>query len=299
MANKKISDFTAWTQSLTALWEVEDGGNAYQVTIAQIQAAAQNLPALTANEAPGYDDFIAHWNAGAAAARTTKLRNLPGVNPRNYYRYFHDFPASGGGSLGEGLAATAIGTGAICSNIVGSEAGAFGIARCETGTTTTGYANIGLQGILAVGGARFRQRIRARIAAVSDATDTYVLRHGFGNTSGTEWTDGIGWRYTHSVNAGWWLCFCRSGGTETTADAGVGPTVGSTGNWQALDIEVNAAGTSVSFYVNDALVATITATIPTVGLGLRLGQIVKSAGTTNRTVDIDLVDIFGVFTAAR
>jgi hypothetical protein len=61
------------------------------------------------------------------------------------------------------------------------------------------------------------------------------------------------------------------------------------GGWDTLRIEVNAAGTSVAFFVDGVQVATHTANIPT-GTARAFGAgwlLIKSLGTTARTVDAD------------
>lgn len=71
--------------------------------------------------------------------------------------------------------------------------------------------------------------------------------------------------------------------------------------WYKLGIEVNAAGTSVAFYIDGTLVATHTATIPTAS-GREtsvMSLLIKSVGTTSRTVDVDYINAVAELTTAR
>jgi hypothetical protein len=185
-----------------------------------------------------------------------------------------------------GFLATQAGTGAAAS-AGQAPAGRVGVVQCTTGTTTTG--SCGLTGGLTsvrFGGGRHRARWDVQFAAASDGTETYTARVGFIDSTSGEPTDGVFFRYTHSVNSAQWVCVTRAAGVETTTNTSV--TLG-VGTYRVFEIEVNAAGTEVKFYLDGTLVATHTANIPTSTARTALGAaIVKSAGTTARTMDLDL-----------
>lgn len=172
-------------------------------------------------------------------------------------------------------------------------AGRVGVAYVNTSTSASAAPvignNTGSNIPLGAGLARFRADIV--LATASDGTDTYTVRFGFndcGITSPSDAQDGAFFRYTHSVNGGRWECVTRNNNVETATDSGV---AGISASYQCLAIEVNAAGTSVAFRINGTLVATNTTNIPT-GASRSTGvtaHIVKSAGTTARGFDIDLM----------
>jgi hypothetical protein len=57
--------------------------------------------------------------------------------------------------------------------------------------------------------------------------------------------------------------------------------------WYILKAVINAAATSVDFYIDNVLVKTETTNIPTASTVGNIINLVKSAGTTARTVDVD------------
>jgi hypothetical protein len=78
-------------------------------------------------------------------------------------------------------------------------------------------------------------------------------------------------------------------------------TVVTAGQWYKLAVEVNAAGTLVTYYIDDVSVGTIATNIPT-GVGRTFGpavKIEKSAGTTARTFLIDYCQYFYHLTTSR
>lgn len=172
--------------------------------------------------------------------------------------------------------------------------GRIGIISLDCGTTTTGVASL-YAANTAVRFAAGRHRFRAdvNIPTASDGTETFTVRVGFNDSasSGGDGTDGVFFRYAHSVNSGQWVCVCRANGSEagSTTNTAVSAVPGAN-VFQALEIQVNASGTEALFYINGALVATITGNIP-VGGGRETGistHILKSAGTTARTLLVDL-----------
>lgn len=126
---------------------------------------------------------------------------------------------------------------------------------------------------------RARAGIRTRILTLSDATNTWTFRAGFSDNLLGEATDGAFFRYTDSVNGGRFQAVTRNNNVETAADTGVAVAANTT---YRLLVDVNAAGTSVDFYIDGVLVATITTNIPTAS-GRETGfviQCLRSAGTT-------------------
>lgn len=127
-------------------------------------------------------------------------------------------------------------------------------------------------------------------ANLSSAAQRYAVRAGFHDiTSFVEPVDGIYFRYVDNVNAGKWECVTRQNNTETVADSAVA-VVASTR--YLLEVDVNAAGTSVDFYINGALVATNVTNIPTAG-GRETGfgaSITKTVGTTSRKITLDKLE---------
>lgn len=139
----------------------------------------------------------------------------------------------------------------------------FGIIRLNLGTTATGrgsiISNASVVDSLFTGLGELRYTYRFKLANLSDGTNTYTARCGFLDSNTAESTDAIYFRYTHSVNAGNWQAVTRRNNVETAVDTGI---AASTTDWRVFDIIVNSDGTSVAFYIDQTLVATITTNIP-------------------------------------
>lgn len=182
----------------------------------------------------------------------------------------------------------------------------FSILRMSTATNTnggyrftTGFNNYEF------GANLFRWETRTRVNNNSDATDTFQYICGFFDIpTSVNQQDGAFFLYdaqgvsTGSASSGNWQLVTASNNvrTFTTSSVAIDNT-----NLQKLRIDVNAAGTSVQFYINDVLVGTHTTNIPTgaarvFGLGNLLQ---KSAGTTARTADIDYMYLKMKFTTPR
>lgn len=186
-----------------------------------------------------------------------------------------------------GLVATSSGANSGVTDEDNDGSARVGIADCRTGTDTTGRSGIATHfNTLRFGGGRHRLRWDLYLTVLSDGTDTYTSRLGFLDSVSAEPTDGCYFRYTHGTNGGRWQAVTRAAGAETATDTGVAAAA----TWVYFEIEVNAAGTSVAFYINGALVATNTTNIPTSGNLTGIGTShIKSAGTTNREFRLDLM----------
>jgi len=168
--------------------------------------------------------------------------------------------------------------------------GRTGIARASTSTSSAGAAGFraGL-GDWAFGIGRMSFRVELRLNALSDGTETFTARVGFcEGFINTAPVDGGYLVYTHSVNSGRWQCVTVSNSSENATDSGV--TADAT-SYHCYEVEVNAAATSVRFWIDGVLVGTHT-TLANIPSGLARAtepstRIIKSAGTTARTMDHD------------
>jgi len=177
----------------------------------------------------------------------------------------------------------------------------IGFAQYQTGTTATGYANhfseanIGTQFFF--GGGAWVFETYLNVETLSDATNRFRFVTGFGNsaTNGAE-SNGAFFTYDEggtqngtAATPNWQTQTCV-GSVRTLTTTSVAVTAGA---WTKLRIEVNAAGTSVTFYINGNLVSTHTTNIPTWlapnnPRGFNVKQsIVKTIGITNRNVFCD------------
>lgn len=165
-----------------------------------------------------------------------------------------------------------------------------GLLTFSTGTTAAGRAGVGSGNTDAfVFGTRphvFSTAVLV-VSNLSTATERYSIEAGFMDNLGGAPTNAAYFSYTDNVNGGRWLCTCQTGLGSTSVDSGV--TAVTTATWYRLEIEVNAAGTSVVFKINGTQVANIGTDIPTTTsnrIGIAVQQR-KSVGTTARTSRCD------------
>lgn len=202
------------------------------------------------------------------------------------------------GASGSAVAATTSGTGAAVAGFTSDAGNRPGIAELSSGTDTTGRAGV-LTSALAfrLGGGTLDLGLSIQIPTLSDGTDTFIFRAGIIDLTSGASTDGVYFEYSHAADTKWQTVTANNG--TRTANA-TGTTV-TAGQWYNLRLAVNAAGTSVSFFVNEVASTTHTTNIPidtgrVTGIGAGL---VKSAGTTARTVLIDYIALSYGFTTPR
>jgi hypothetical protein len=137
---------------------------------------------------------------------------------------------------------------------------------------------------------------RLRIVTLSDATNRYAIRSGFIDNVAGESVDGAFFRYTDNVNGGRFECVTRSNNVETAVDSTITVAINTT---YKLEIDANAAGTSIEFRIDGTLRATITTNIPT-GAGRETGyglMGLRSLGTASiNAFDMDYVKVEQRFT---
>jgi Protein of unknown function (DUF2793) len=221
------------------------------------------------------------------------LAATPEDGPDRFYA-FHDCLSATGN---DEFSITVSGTGAAFS-VLTPQDGGIGWARLAMGTVATNrgaYHGSNFTTMrLDVGQSIWKSR--HRIPVLSNATNTYSMRSGFIDAVNAESTDGVFFRYTHSVNGGNWQAVARANNVETAQDTGV--TV-ATATTYKLEVEVNATGTSAEFRINGAVTNTITTNIPT-GVGRETGygfMVLRSVGTaTFNAVDLDYIAVEQRFT---
>lgn len=173
-----------------------------------------------------------------------------------------------------------------------------GIFTYSTGTTTTGQAGYatGFSTTLILGGGTTHITIIVKVDALSTAGEEFLIRMGALNAATAPGT-GCWFEYDRLGVGANWLARTRDGsGALNTIDTGVAVDTG----WHRFDIVVTQGGTpAATFYIDGVQVATTTTAIPTTNLMGRGHYIVKSAGTTARTMQIDYWADRKILTNAR
>lgn len=165
----------------------------------------------------------------------------------------------------------------------------YGLLQCDTGTTATGRGMaVGSTDMFTMGAGVTTFETRVYLDDLSDDTEDFTFFAGFSDSVGSTFgVDTVAFRYSDDELAGNWVGFTRSNSTETTCDTTVAVTADA---WHKLKLVVNAAGTSVGFYVGGTLRCTITTNIPTTtarSTGIVPVQILKTLGNTQRNVYVD------------
>lgn len=222
---------------------------------------------------------------------------------------FDDFQTEIGVSTAFGSlnwTASSSGTAAAITNVatgVDSTNQAIGTIQISTGTTATGRSGMsrGNTSVL-FGYAYHMSEWRVWVPTLSTGTQTFAYFVGFDDNYNTTGDAANGAYFLYdtagtfgAASVNWQICTANaSTRTKTTT----GTAVSATG-FVKLGIQVNAAGTSVDFFINGTNVGTITTNIPT-GTAFGTGtKIIKSAGTTARTVIVDYFKYMYVFTTPR
>ena len=221
--------------------------------------------------------------------------------PRRYgvQIIFPTFPLSVGSSAAAyafNLAAVASGTGSSSAFTNPDSDNVTQFATMTTGTDTTGRGSTTGSAVQFLLGNNWYWRFgtRVRLSALSDGTDTYTARVGLCDSGTADATDGVYLRYIHSVNSGNWVIVLRSNssGTETVVNCNAGPAANT---WASYHLTITP--TRVEAYKDGVLMgSTTTMTHLPTGSSRMTGvalSIIKSAGTTSRSLAMDGVEMFG------
>jgi hypothetical protein len=135
------------------------------------------------------------------------------------------------------------------------------------------------------------------ITSLSNGTNRYIFRFGFGSTaSAADQVNGTYFEYSDNINTGQWNYKTASASTRTTSSSTIAVTTG----WHNAQLVVNAAASSISFSIDGvSLGAAIATNIPTVGVSPFM-QLAWVAGTTGAgAVAIDLFYANQILTTPR
>lgn len=184
-----------------------------------------------------------------------------------------------------------------------------GFIQPATGTTATGAAGIfsttSGNNFLALGGGAFSFTTSILIPTLSTSLERYRIVVGIG-TSAINASDPTGIFFTYDeggIQNGTspspnWQCITAVSNVRTL---NVTSVAANTTAWQKFTIEVNAASTSVQFYIDNVLVATHSTNVPT-GVSQAIIpkiQIAKSIGLTSRSFFADYFGYKQTFTTPR
>jgi hypothetical protein len=224
-----------------------------------------------------------------AALDALEPKYSPSLNPDLYHLWSTDFDANDRGSLTVAVNAGG-GSGQAVNNdttaLLNTTENAFGVIAFSLGTGTTARLSIYSSGLHIIGTSRIQWGGRAAMSVLSDGSNTHTVYLGICDNPGAgDVTDGVYFRYTHSVNGGRWQAIVAKAATRIAIDTGVSPTANT---FQVFEIDVNQAGTEAKFYIDGALVATHSSGLPGSGdFTLFNCKMEKSTGTTGPVLYLD------------
>jgi hypothetical protein len=156
------------------------------------------------------------------------------------------------------------------------------------------------------GGGAWNYETSINLSNLSTSIERFRFISGFGsNAANTQEGDGVFFTYDEGGTLNGtaaspnWQCVTVANVVRTLTTTSI-PVVN--GAWLKLRIEINAAGTSVAFYVNGTLAATHTTNIPLASNNryvLMKQGIFKTIGTTNRIIYVDYLGYENILTTPR
>jgi hypothetical protein len=186
----------------------------------------------------------------------------------------------------DGVPGTNTNPGILVMNNGGSSNNLSMFLKQETASTS-------FTGAFASGGGAITNSWIVELTSLSSGGNTYRFSSGMADgvtiNGGTDaFVDGIYFQYTNTVNGGQWTINCTKASTTTTVNTAVAANT----TFNTLSYVINAGGTSVSFYINNALVGTpITTNIPTNPITPFLFSTNLSGNTPNVNADLWYVNV--------
>jgi hypothetical protein len=226
--------------------------------------------------------------------------------------FFEEFMGSQGGGVTTsfgGLTTTATGAGASCitTATITNRTNQQGVARSQTGTTNAGNAGFIYGSNFVRGLGTVSIESYANVETLSTVTERFFTFFGhIGVVNYQNPANGIFFTYDEggvvAFGAGNapspnWKCVAINSLTRTFFTSSVAVVAG---QWYKLRIDINAAGTQASFYIDGNLITTLTTNIPATSTALGVHSvIVKTVGTTARAMQTDYFMYDEIFTNPR
>lgn len=252
-----------------------------------------------AGDIPSPNDGDIWYNSTLSTFRSKQNGVVKDLDLIDRAKFYHVWDECLSGTTTKDFTIQSSGTGAGFTGT--SPDGFMGVIQATTGTTNAGRGSIAGSNLFwwRAGHGYMEFNTRWRPSVLSTVAETWTGRWGFIDSITAESTDAIMFRYTNGVNSGKFEIVTRANSVETAADSGITVVANTSYN---LKIIVNAAGTSVDFYINGTLVGNITTNIPnSSGRVFGYGNYYqKTNGTTSvSTGDNDFVQVLAYFATAR
>ena len=232
--------------------------------------------------------------------------NIVAFDPRKHIILIDDFFSLGSGAsapAGQTAWNTSNNNNVITSNDFAQDSTHPGICGIFLTANSSGYQTINMGDAvghesLIIGGGYIYLHWIVKLNVLSVSTTGYQTSFGLGAdfTSSTG-TDGVYFQYTNTVNSGKWTIVTNNASTTT-----VGNTANTADtNWHTFSIKINAAATSIDFYIDGTEVSgsPLSTNIPTNKIVPFLSVIRNAGSTGNSVVLIDQFYYFQALTSSR
>lgn len=177
--------------------------------------------------------------------------------------------------------------------IVISESGHPGIGEVATLASTTGQGALIRSDVISTTDTLHFEAL-VRFPTLSTAGDEYTSYIGIVDSAGgSAPTNGIYFQYKRTVSTNW-ACINTASSSSSTATGATVAVVA--GTWYHLVFDAN--GTQSTFSINGTTFTALSTNFPSSGLYYCF-NIIKSAGTNSRKLDIDMAQFYAEFSASR
>jgi hypothetical protein len=258
------------------------------------------------------NQLLAYTSATELWQNKNLIDILKDFNKTKGIYFFEEFMGSQSGSVTTnfgGLISSQSGLAAACATTatITNRTNQQGVVRSQTGTTATGIAGYTYgNGSLFRGTGAITLETFVTVETLSTVTERFYKYFGYlGTGASVNPNNAILFLYDEAgslafgANAGSpnWKCVSINALSRTFFTSSVAVVAG---QWYKLRIDINAAGTQASFYIDGNLITTLTTNIPSVATGMTIGSyIIKTVGTTARATQTDYFMYEEIFTNPR
>lgn len=246
---------------------------------------------------------VSNSNANAKNTFLSFITDFLRTGHRSMFRFHTDFIQNPSTTATDGgLNESNTGTGAAVNNVNNWATNTVGVVELTTGTTATGQSSItSSNNAITLNGGEIFYEIEIRIPILSVLAEQYSFICGLGNTTNGLPANGIGFLYAEGgvafgVASPNFQIFTRSTSVATAVTTAEVVNINTT---YRLGFIVNADATSVEFFINGVSAGSITTNIPTSAQLGFYARIIKSAGTTARTAQLDCLTVTKNYTTPR
>ena len=289
-SGRAITGFSAWTNGRSKVL-LNISGNYGYIPCEHPDSTAANRVIGTADHIiQPYSAIVIEYDDTNDRIRVISNAFNPSLlgfgNLRGHY-YYASAASATAGDWGDFAFATS-GTGAALGAAAATATQAGGW-QLSSGTTTTGactiYFSKNLLNPATFGSAHLIVSFYFRIPTLSDGTQTFTTSIGLVPSPSSVVLDvnnSVVVKYSSGLNSGKFLAVSRdNAGAETTADTGITPSA-DTG--YVITVCIDKVMSEARYYIDGVFVARITANLPNAVATGQRAVIVKSAGTTSRTL---------------